>query len=111
MDCEWDDQFSAISLADCAASASLMDDRENYRPEDPMMRNLMHSHELEFNAAVNNFHGIHKRKFGVPSSPVKSELHTFPPPPPHMTKKLRLVTVGSNFTSTCKLNSRNLASF
>lgn len=110
MDCEWDDQFSAISLADYSGSAGL-DDRENCRPEDPMLRNLMRAHDFELAISSNSCDGQHKRKLGVPACPLKSETHAFPPQPSHLTKKLRLVPASSNFTSTCKLNPRNLTSF
>lgn len=115
MDCEWDDQFSAICNA--SYSGDPVDDRENCRPEDPMLRNLMFCSEQLVGAHA--FDGAHKRKSNSPTSPLKSECAlsysifpgVAPSAPSNFTKKIRLVPVTPKYTVTCELIPRNLAAF
>uniref|UniRef100_A0A7S3GMW2 Uncharacterized protein n=1 Tax=Spumella elongata TaxID=89044 RepID=A0A7S3GMW2_9STRA len=109
MDCEWDDQFSAITLA--VYSGVHTDDRENCRPEDPMLRNLLHVTESCVSFGASAFGCVQKRKLSTPTPPLNEGFFVFPPQPPtvsHLSKKTRIVSAGTNFNAACNINSRNM---
>lgn len=107
MDCEWDDQFSAITLA--VYSGVHSDDRENCRPEDPMLRNLLHMNEHGVDFGANAFGCVQKRKLSTPTPPLSEGFIVFPPQPVHFSnKKTRVISVGANFSTACSITPRSM---